>query len=65
MERGLLTRELLERLPEISEDRLRGAIRRGHLHPRRLSNGLFVWPPEAVEKAMEHFGVGSETVDGQ
>ena len=55
MKKPILTTDLLVMLPEITEDSLRNAIRRGHLHPERLSNGLFVWPPRAVEEAKQHF----------
>jgi len=52
--KSLLTKDLLELLG-VSEDRLRHAIRRRHLHPVRLSNGLFLWPPESVAEAERFF----------
>ena len=55
MKKTILTSDLLAMLPGITEDSLRNAIRRGHLHPERLSNGLYVWPPRAVEEAKRHF----------
>jgi len=51
----MLTSELIRKLTGITEDQLRSAIRRGHLHPQRLSNGLFIWSPKAVKKAEEFF----------
>jgi len=61
----ILTCELLEKINWITEDQLRSAVRRGHLHPKRLPNGLFIWPPKAVLEAEQYFawrakeGVGS------
>ena len=51
--KSLLTKDLLELLG-VSEDRLRHAIRRGHLHPVRLGS-VYLWPPRAVREAEEYF----------
>jgi len=49
-----LTKDLLEMLG-VSEHTLRNAVRRGALHPHRLSNGLYIWNKEAVEEAKSFF----------
>lgn len=46
---SMFTYELLEYL-QITEGELRGLIRRGHVHPKKLSNNMFFWPDEEIEK---------------
>jgi len=53
--KNILTCELLAQLKVVTEDQLRSAIRRRRLKPDRLPNGLFVWPPSEVKKAVEFF----------
>jgi len=55
MAKDMLTCEVLAKLSWVTEDQLRSAIRRGHLRPDRMANGLFIWPPKAVAEAKEFF----------
>jgi len=52
---SMITKDLLKHLGGVSEDQLRRAIRLGRLHPDRLSNGMFIWSPEAIAEAKEYF----------